>query len=281
MAIMPFDMHFDALRTLGARLDQSRLYDWTMRIPIVGYSLFVLGRDVLGFCEQVATQPAALQEVDAGIAVAALARVSQWIFISLLAILPVFRLPPIGKSDQIWPRLVALAAVGLIPMFTLLERAPPSLAFNSAAVLIGLLANIMAIVTVSYLGRSLSVMPEARRLVTSGPYAVVRHPLYLCEILGVTAMMLQYRSVAAIGLFAVIIAVQALRGCAEDAVLARVFSDFSSYRAHTPFLVPRDPARFLTVFVIDPVARRRSALAVGGTIAASVLALIVLPLLAR
>lgn len=272
---------FAALRTLGARLDQTRLYDCTMRIPIIGYSVFVLGHDVLNYCEEVAIHPTAFQEPDGGVVVAVLARVSQWIFISLLAILPIFRLLPICKSDQIWPRLVALAAVGSIPMFILLERAPASLAFNSASVLIGLIANIMSIVTVGFLGRSLSVMPEARRLVTGGPYAVVRHPLYLCEILGVTAMLLQYRSVAAIGLFALIIALQALRGRAEEAVLARVFPDFSSYRMRTSFLVPRDPAAFLTVFVIDPVARRRSALAMGGTVAASILALIVVPLLAR
>ncbi len=270
---------FPAMRTLGARLDQTRLYDWTMRIPIVGYSLLILGRDVLGFYEQVTTQHTAFHQLDGAVALAALARASQWIFILLLAVLPIFRLSPVGKSDRIWPRVVAFAAVGLIPAFMLLERAPASPAFNAASALIGLLANIMSIVTVSFLGRSLSVMPEARRLVTSGPYAVVRHPLYLCEILGVTAMILQYRSMAAIELFAVIVAVQALRGRAEEAVLARVFPAFSSYRLRTPFLLPRDPARFFTVFIIDPAARRRSALVIGGTAGASALALIALPLL--
>jgi len=152
---------FAALRTLRPRLDQTRLYDWTMRIPIVGYSLLVLAHDVLSFCAEAATHPAAFREPDSGVVVTMLARVSQWMFISLLAILPIFRLPPVRKSDQIWPRFVALAAVSLIPMFMLLERAPANLAFNSASVLIGLVANIMSVVTVSFLGRSLSVMPEA------------------------------------------------------------------------------------------------------------------------
>ena len=274
-------MDVDVLSALNGRLDRSRLYDLTMRVPVIAYSLFVLGRDVCGFYEQVATQQAMFRELDAGVAVAALARASQWIFIALLAILPVFRLPPIGKSDRIWPRFVALAAVGLIPLFTLLDRAPASLSFNSAAVLLGLTANVMAIVTVSFLGRSLSVMPEARRLVTSGPYAVVRHPLYLCEMLGVIAMVLQYRSITAIGLFAVIIAVQASRACVEEAVLARAFPDFSSYCTGTPFFLPHDPTKLVTIFFIDPIAQRRSALVMGSVVTVSVLAVIGLPLLAR
>jgi protein-S-isoprenylcysteine O-methyltransferase Ste14 len=270
-----------ALRAFAARLDRARLYDWMMRIPVIGYSLYVLRHDVLGFYAQVASQQAAFQRVDAAVMIAVLARVSQWIFVALLAVLPVFRLPPIGKSEQLWPRLVALAAAGLIPLFMLLERAPARLGFNAASLLLGLCANIMCIVTVSFLGRSLSVMPEARRLVTGGPYAMVRHPLYLCEIAGVAAMVLQYRSLGAIGLLALIVVVQTVRGGAEETVLARAFPEFSGYRARTPFLVPRDPARFLTVFAVDAVVRRRAALAAGGAVAASALVLMLLPLLAR
>ena len=51
-----------------------------MRIPIVIYSLFVLIRDVLGFFDQILTHPAMFEQPDSGIVIAALARVSQWIF---------------------------------------------------------------------------------------------------------------------------------------------------------------------------------------------------------
>jgi protein-S-isoprenylcysteine O-methyltransferase Ste14 len=259
------------------RFDQSQLYDWTMRIPIVAYSLFVLIRDIHGFYDQILAHPAMFEQPDSDVVIAALARISQWMFIALLAILPVFRLRPIAKSENILPRLVALFAVCMPPMFMLLERAPASLLFNSVSVVLSVTANVMSVVTLSFLGRSLSVMPEARQLVMRGPYGIVRHPLYLCEILGVIAIVLQYRSFAAMTLFVLIFALQIARAHWEEAVLARAFSDFETYRLHTPFLIPRDPVGFLAMFFVDPIARRRSALVVSSTVGLLALVLTMLP----
>jgi protein-S-isoprenylcysteine O-methyltransferase Ste14 len=268
------------LKNIRLRLDRSPLYDYAMRIPIVAYSLLVLSRDCFGFFEQIVTHPTMFEQPDSGIVIAALARVSQWMFVALLAILPVFRLRPITKSDHVLPRLVALLSVCLSPIFMLLDRAPADLALNSVSVVLSVTANVFSVVTVSFLGRSLSVMPEARQLVTAGPYAIVRHPLYLCEILGVVAIVLQYRSFAAIALFALIVTLQVARSLWEETVLARAFPDFTAYRSHTPFLIPRHPVRFMTVFFVDPAARRRSALVACSTVGLLVLVLSMLPRLA-
>jgi len=42
-----------------------------------------------------------------------------------------------------------------------------------------------------WLGKSFSILAEARRLVTEGPYRVVRHPLYVCEGIATVGVMLQ------------------------------------------------------------------------------------------
>ena len=44
-----------------------------------------------------------------------------------------------------------------------------------------LVSSVAAVVALLRLGRSFSMMAEARRLVTSRPYRYVRHPLYLVE----------------------------------------------------------------------------------------------------
>ena len=266
-----------ALKGVHRRFDEHPWFDRVMRVPIVGYSLAVLAFDVLAFCRQVAAQPDVFRDPDSCIVIATLARISQWEFILLLAILPVFRFRPIAKSGSLLPRIGALAAACVPPFFMLLERAPPNLAFNLAAVMISLAANVMAVVTVSFLGRSLSVMPEARALVTSGPYALIRHPLYLCEILGVVAIVLQYRSPVVAAIFVLVIALQMARGQWEEEVLARAFPEFSAYRARTPFLIPRDPVRFIAGFFVDAAVRRRSLMVIGATLALLCFVLTVLP----
>ena len=54
--------------------------------------------------------------------------------------------------------------------------------------------TVFGILAVFVLGRSISILPEARRLVTSGPYALVCHPLYLGEFVAVVGVALQYLS---------------------------------------------------------------------------------------
>jgi protein-S-isoprenylcysteine O-methyltransferase Ste14 len=258
------------------RIEQSRIYDWAMRLPIFLYSIYALLHDVFNFSEQVAQDAAAWAHPDAGVIVATLARVSQWMFIALLAALPLFRHRPIAKSSGWLPRFIALITVCIPPFCVLLERAPPNLLCNLLAVVAGLSASILGVLTLSFLGRSFSVMPEARRLVTTGPYGIVRHPLYLFELLGVAGILLQIRSLPGVLLLALIITLQTARARWEEAVLDRAFPEFAAYRQKVPFLIPRDARSFFALLREDPTARRRSAVVMSsifGLLAAVVIAL--------
>ena len=50
--------------------------------------------------------------------------------------------------------------------------------------------NALAVLVLLQLGRSFSIMAEARQLVTAGVYRWVRHPLYLAEELAVIGIVL-------------------------------------------------------------------------------------------
>jgi protein-S-isoprenylcysteine O-methyltransferase Ste14 len=258
------------------RIEQSRAYDWAMRLPVFLYSLYALVHDAINFIEQVAQDPTAWASIDASAIIATLARVSQWIFLALLALLPLFRHRPIAKSTSWLPRFVALVTVCIPPLCVLLERAPPNLWCNLMAILAGLSASILGVLTLSFLGRSFSVMPEARQLVTSGPYSIMRHPLYLFELLGVIGILLQVRSLTGFILLALVVALQIARARWEEAVLDRAFPEFAAYLQKVPFIIPRDVRSFFTLLRDDPTARSRSAVvlsSVFGLLAVIVIAL--------
>jgi protein-S-isoprenylcysteine O-methyltransferase Ste14 len=71
-----------------------------------------------------------------------------------------------------------------------LPRRELSLTGEPISTLLLLGGNALAVLVPVQLGRSFSIMAEARRLVTSGVYRWVRHPLYLAEELAVIGIVL-------------------------------------------------------------------------------------------
>jgi protein-S-isoprenylcysteine O-methyltransferase Ste14 len=88
------------------------------------------------------------------------------------------------------------------------------------------------------LGRSFSIMPEARALVTTGPYRHIRHPLYLADFVASLGVMLQFAQPWAAALTAANLALQLWRMRYEERVLSRAFPDYAAYAARTWRLVP-------------------------------------------
>ena len=91
----------------------------------------------------------------------------------------------------------------------------------------------------AYLRRSFSIIPEARRLVVGGPYALSRHPVYLGEIvtaIGINLATGGWPSALAILYFVIC---EVLRMRWEEGVLARAFpSEYPVYAAGVPWFVP-------------------------------------------
>ena len=91
----------------------------------------------------------------------------------------------------------------------------------------------------AFLRRSFSIIPEARGLVTGGPYGFSRHPVYLGEIataIGVNLATAGWLGAAAVAYF---IGAEILRMRWEEGVLSRTFPDaYPAYAARVPRFFP-------------------------------------------
>ncbi len=99
-----------------------------------------------------------------------------------------------------------------------------SVAFNVVSTLLIFCGVVFALYAVIELGRSFSVMPEARRLVTNGPYGVIRHPVYLGEAIAIVGVTLQYLSGWALVLLVLQCIFQLERIKNEERVLAHAYT---------------------------------------------------------
>lgn len=94
------------------------------------------------------------------------------------------------------------------------------------------------LVSVLTLGRCFGILPEARGLVTRGPYRLVRHPVYLGELAACAGLVLGALGPWNLACFAVLCAAQWIRMGLEEQALAREFPEYRSYAARTPRLIP-------------------------------------------
>jgi protein-S-isoprenylcysteine O-methyltransferase Ste14 len=148
------------------------------------------------------------------------------------------RVRPVSKADGLQPRLSALAGSFLLMSVALFPRHDLSIGLNLLSAGLICLGHMLAVYALAWLGRSFSIMAEARRLVTQGPYAVVRHPLYAAEIIAAIGLFLQYTSPWTALLMVVSLGFQLQRMRNEERILGATFAEYAAYAARTPRLIP-------------------------------------------
>ena len=218
------------------RLTDSVCYDALMRVPITVLSAYFLWREVTALRAFLVSRVGAALDgaLWAGIA----AHVATSAFLLLLLCFFLTRLRPVKKSQGLLPRFAAVAVLTVGYLVLLLPRAAPDPWYQTlSAVIIGI-GSFLCVAVVMQLGRSLSIMPEARRLVTTGYYRHIRHPLYLVEQIASFGIFLQFRSLEAAFVLLVNLAFQFWRMHEEEKVLVAAFPEYVGYRARTARLIP-------------------------------------------
>jgi protein-S-isoprenylcysteine O-methyltransferase Ste14 len=147
-----------------------------------------------------------------------------------------------GQSER--PNRDRLAIGSCIAAFASLAflRAPSAddgglaLVVGDLVALAGMLWTFVALLS---LGRCFGVLPEARGLVTRGPYRLVRHPVYLGELAACYGLMLAAPAVRNAFCALVFTAAQAIRMRLEERALGERFPEYATYADATPRLLPR------------------------------------------
>jgi protein-S-isoprenylcysteine O-methyltransferase Ste14 len=217
-------------------LSSTRVYDLVIRIIFISAILFLALPSAVGVAKRVQGHPGVW---DLALVAEVLARTGVLLFFVLAAFLVLIRMRPVGKAHGLQPRVSALAGSFLLMGVALFPRHDLSIGLNLLSAGLMFLGHMLAVYALAWLGRSFSIMAEARRLVTEGPYALVRHPLYAAEVIGAVGLFVQYASPWTALLMVLSLCFQLQRMRNEERILGATFPEYAAYAAGTPRLIPR------------------------------------------
>jgi protein-S-isoprenylcysteine O-methyltransferase Ste14 len=157
----------------------------------------------------------------------------------LTAVLFIIRRPASKSTGSWFSRAIAITGSWLMPALILMPltwTAGWMLTITTAALV---LLHVIVFWALFTLRRSFSVFPEARALIRTGPYGVVRHPLYATYLAMYPFFLLPRLSILAVVVTVAGIACEVRRARDEEKILAEAFPDYLDYAATTPRFMPR------------------------------------------
>jgi len=135
-------------------------------------------------------------------------------------------------------RLAAASATCLPLVIPALPTGRPGEGAALLAFVLIIAGTAWSVWAVRHLSTCLSVVPQARRLVDTGPYRLVRHPLYLGELVAVAGFAVRGGHWLHAVLLLALLALQLYRAGREEGLLAGQVPGYSDYAARTWRIVP-------------------------------------------
>ena len=145
------------------------------------------------------------------------------------------------------PRLVAYANTFGVMLFLIYAasthpewiQATPNAALRNAGAFLWLGGAVLSLWPLWYLRRSFSVEPEARNLVTNGPYRWARHPIYAVYLLINAGILLRHLTLPLGLVLAAWLILLLVRVGYEEQVLIGAFPQYRDYRERVGAFGPR------------------------------------------
>jgi protein-S-isoprenylcysteine O-methyltransferase Ste14 len=162
------------------------------------------------------------------------------VFVSCAAVALLVHRAARAEDRRVTIRVVAITASFLLVVVALFFPLGPKLYAPASALLCAALATsvcgmTLALYSVATLRANFSIVPEARELVVSGPYRLVRHPVYLAELTITIGGVVAYPRVVLAVAALLLVALQVVRIGAEERLLGSSFATFDGFARSTPF----------------------------------------------
>jgi len=146
--------------------------------------------------------------------------------------------PARATTRSVTARASAVVATWVPFAIPLLHGAPPGAVRQGVSDVLLLAGLAWAVWSLRSLGRNLSVIPQVRGVADAGPYRWIRHPLYAGEIVSSLGLTIAAHSLAAIGVWLGLCALQVYRAVREEQLLLAALPAYGAYRIRTAALWP-------------------------------------------
>jgi protein-S-isoprenylcysteine O-methyltransferase Ste14 len=223
-------------KTIASPMPDAKIYDLLACSPLIVWYGICLMRQVPDLAHDVAN--VLLPHTGLLPAIDVLSKLSVLMFAAVLIFMLVARRPAAAKTPGIFPRVTAFFGAYLGVGLLTLPRHPLNWEVNTLSTVLIMAGMSFALWGLLTLGRSISIMAEARRLVVGGPYVYVRHPLYLGELMALIGVALQYISPIAIFMLSLQFVFQLYRMGFEEEILTENFPEYADYMKRTARLIP-------------------------------------------
>ena len=169
---------------------------------------------------------------------ALVSQIASSVFFLLIVYFTITRLPPRDSAEGLEPRITAIAGTFIMMLLIVLPLGVVGPEIRLLSAILILVGTILSAYCIRQLGRSFSIMATARKLVTEGPYKIVRHPLYGAEVITIFGLVLNHWTVPAAALGIIWIALQIRRAQNEERILRASFPEYNDYARRVPMLLP-------------------------------------------
>jgi protein-S-isoprenylcysteine O-methyltransferase Ste14 len=161
---------------------------------------------------------------------------------------------PLNRKMSGWkPRVTAYIGTFLVFGFIRLSssinpnwvRPTHTPALDTSGTIIWLIGLLFGLYSIWWFRHSFSIEPQARALVTSGPYRVARHPIYLSYLFQYIGILLTHLTLP-LGLVMVVwCALMWKRIGYEESVLTAAFPEYALYRKQVSAIWPKIPRQVI------------------------------------